>query len=165
MEKQYKLRMYTLVPRILSPIAKGIQAGHAWIRYARKFPQAAELAQWADKDETVVVLCGGTSNASTQDGIFVGQMERAMKELSKNQIPYATFYEPDINNALTGVSFIAEERVWDLENYPQFDKWTENSHTFNTYNSNNTYEEWVKFVGGPKNAFLKTFIFSFKLAS
>jgi hypothetical protein len=156
--------MYTLVPRILSPIAKGIQAGHSWVRFMRKFPECSEMEQWADRDETVVILDGGTSNDGVKnDGTYIGTLNSYMMELEKAGIPYAEFYEPDINDSLTAVSFLADERVWDLGYYPEFHVWCGENNVES--NNEDAYLQWLEMIGGSKNEFLKRFVFSKRLAS
>ena len=39
---------------------------------------------------------------------------------TSNGIPVATFYEPDLNDMLSGIVWIADERVFNNKDYPQF---------------------------------------------
>ena len=101
------------------------------------------------------------------------------------KIDFATFNEPDLGDQLTSVVFIVDERVFNRKKYPDFSDWLmnskyadliraelgENVYTIseNIKNSNNkedkkSYNEWISFVGGEKNVFLRDFLKNFKLA-
>jgi len=113
-----KQRMYSLVLRQLTPIQKGIQTAHAVVDYARKVQNESVgvdvvvgYAQWADTDKTLIVLDAGTS----QD------LEEAIDFLKNNNIVQTVFREPDLYNMPTAVCFLADERVWDTETYPDYE--------------------------------------------
>jgi len=187
-----KYRMYFFVPYNISPIQQAIQAGHAALAYAWKFPVTHEYIDFMTNDKTWVILNGGTTNDSlikeSDDGFAVvwgpaGTLNKIESELVLNKIPHSTFKEPDLNNALTAVCFLADERVWDWENYPGFRKFLWESmlsledypflksksikdHTSEELieNFGKEYQKWIKKVGGIKNAFLKTLIDGKKLA-
>ena len=44
-------------------------------------------------------------------------------------IETATFHEPDLGDQLTAIVFLVDERVWDKEKYPEFNKFLEVDHT------------------------------------
>lgn len=111
-------RMYSMVLRQLTPIQKGIQSAHAVVDYARKaqnesvgFDVVAGYAQWADTDKTLIVLDAGTS----QD------LEESINFLKDNNIVHAVFKEPDLYGMPTAVCFLADERVWNCEAYPDYE--------------------------------------------
>jgi len=118
MEK-LELRMYGLVPYNISPIQQGIQFGHAVVEYGQmvKYSNKSLLDQyndWADNWKTFMIYNGGTSNHSQNryqifDESFVGSMEQNLKTLQENEITVATFYEPDLNDMLSGIVFIVDE--------------------------------------------------------
>jgi hypothetical protein len=87
---------------------------------------------------------------------------------------FSEFYEPDLNNALTAVVFLVDERVFDRVTYPNFEKevlpWSKTKPSekklkeLEERNAVN-YEKWCDKIGGPKNAFLREFLPKFKLAN
>jgi len=194
--KKLELRMYGLTPYNISPIQQGIQFGHAVVEYGQKMKHLGEHNQslniqyndWADNWKTFIILNGGTSNHSvnrysdTED--FFGSMENNLKLLEDNDIQIATFYEPDLNDMLSGIVFIVDERIFNKKDYPDFSNWLMSSkyaeliRTFDTdvntiaeYIKNSTnkedqkaYKEWVSLVGGEKNVFLRDFLKNFRLA-
>ena len=196
MENKLELRMYGLVPYNISPIQQGIQFGHAVVEYGQKMKYLGEHNQslniqyndWADNWKTFIILNGGTSNHSvnrysdTED--FFGSMENNLKLLEDNGVEVGTFYEPDLNDMLSGIVFIVDERIFNKKDYPDFSDWLMSSkyaeliRTFDTdvntiadYIKNSTnkedqkaYKEWVNLVGGEKNVFLRDFLKNFRLA-
>jgi len=194
--KKLELRMYGLTPYNISPIQQGIQFGHAVVEYGQKMKYLGEHNQslntqyndWADNWKTFIILNGGTSNHSvnrySDSEEFFGSMENNLKLLEDNNIQIATFYEPDLNDMLSGIVFIVEERVFNKKDYPDFSDWLMSGkyadliRTFDTdvntiaeYIKNSTnkedqkaYKEWVNLVGGEKNVFLRDFLKKFRLA-
>jgi hypothetical protein len=166
-EEQLKIseleqRMYCLVLYNLSPIQQGIQAAHAIVEYANAFQNTIEYQKWAQVNKTIIILNGGTS----------GTMKTNMDYLIDNQLcDLAFFKEPDLYNGITAISFLADERIWDREKYP--DEWTSLAkhnegiqkgsmslalgHIFD-------YNGFVESIGGEKNHQLKLFLQKFRLA-
>jgi hypothetical protein len=166
-EEQLKIseleqRMYCLVLYNLSPIQQGIQAAHAIVEYANAFQNTIEYQKWAQVNKTIIILNGGTS----------GTMKTNMDYLIDNQLcDFAFFKEPDLYNGITAISFLADERIWDREKYP--DEWTSLAkhnegiqkgsmsfalgHIFD-------YNGFVESIGGEKNHQLKLFLQKFRLA-
>ena len=101
------LRMYFFVLYSLSPIQKGIQAGHAALEYAKKYQSSNIYTEFINKHKTWVILDGGTTNDSYE---YVGSLNKIQKLLTANMVDHAYFREPDLNNSLTAVCFIADER-------------------------------------------------------
>jgi len=198
MEK-LELRMYGLVPYNISPIQQGIQFGHAVVEYGQmvKYSNKSLLDQyndWADNWKTFMIYNGGTSNHSQNryqifDESFVGSMEQNLKTLQENEITVATFYEPDLNDMLSGIVFIVDERVFNKDKYPDFDlrkyygdvkeKMKEAQDElatnpmdpkfpsiYNLLGSNvrKDWDDWVESIGGRKNLFLRIFLKNFRFA-
>ena len=220
MENKIELewRMYGLVPYNISEIQKGIQYGHAVVEYGqgikeieRKYKDGEskfydqtmkfvdDYNNWADNWKTFMIMNGGTSNHtqnSYQVGEFSGTMEGHLKELNDNGIHFATFYEPDLNDMLSAIVFLVDERVFKLKpyfegdtTYPDFEDWllikhpeafsnpnlevskfgttsqiAKNIKTSTSPSDMELYKEWVNFIGGDKNVFLRNFIRKFRLA-
>jgi hypothetical protein len=194
--KKLELRMYGLTPYNISPIQQGIQFGHAVVEYGQKMKYLGEHNQslntqyndWADNWKTFIILNGGVSNHSvnrysdTED--FFGSMEKNLKLLEDNDVEIGTFYEPDLNDMLSGIVFIVDERIFNKKDYPDFSDWlmsnygelirTELGATVHTISENiknstnkqdqKVYKEWVSLVGGEKNVFLRDFLKNFRLA-
>jgi hypothetical protein len=158
MENSLELRMYSLVMYNLSPIQQGIQAYHATIEATQRFNNSNSISKenfdnWAKNWKTVIILNGGTSKT----------MEEHFEKLWENKIGVSYFREPDLNNSMSAISFIVDERVFNKEKYPDF------------YHPNGLlskeqqkqtilYKEYLENIGGEKNAFLREFLSQFRLA-
>lgn len=173
-----KFRLYIFVPYNISEIQKGIQAGHAALEYAFLYGNTNEYKSFIVNDKTWIILNGGTTRSiGWKSDLGLGSLNEISQALYDNLIPLATFSEPDLNFTLTAVCFLADERVWDFETYPDFESvlW-ENavySAMFNHKMSRetliekypNAYQTWVaEVMGGEKNAFLRELIRNKKLA-
>lgn len=174
-----KYRMYFFVPYNISEIQKGIQAGHAALEYANWHGASFEYKDFIKNDKTWIILDGGTTRKKSENpSDTMGSLNFIEDQLIENNIRRANFYEPDLNFALTGVCFLADERVWDFENYPDFEKslWEEavatsmfggqkRSREFLIEKYPEAYMTWTTDVmGGEKNAFLRELIRNKKLA-
>jgi len=174
-EMYLEYRMYGLVPYNLSPIQQGIQFGHAVVEYGRAvkdihIPERI-YNKWADIDKTFIILNGGTTN-DRED--YLGTLQVSRNSLIEEKVLFSEFREPDLNDALTGVVFLVDERVFNRTLYPDFvgnpypwgynKKPTEKQ--FSKWEAENTknYESWVEKIGGKQNAFLREFLRGFKLA-
>lgn len=122
MEEVLRQRMYFLVMYNISEIQKGIQAGHAQNEYELLFGDSVEYKQWSRYDKTWMVMNGGTSNIDGRNKynteICVGSMETNLWTLQQAGVSCAPFYEPDLNNSNSAIAFLADERIWDKELYP-----------------------------------------------
>jgi hypothetical protein len=205
MIEKLELRMYGFVPYNISEIQKAIQFGHAVVEYGQMVkkenpdvewietngqrymhinnliePSINEIYNdWANNWKTFIILNGGTSNHV--DPEYIGSMEGILEELKKNEITLATFNEPDLNDMLSAVVFIIDERVFNRRVYLDFGDWVVENHFgylknnmltnskiermrkegyFLTGNSaeKKLYSEWVDSVGGEKNVFLRDFL-------
>lgn len=151
------LRMYFLVLYSLSPMQKGIQAGHASVQYAYNYGRTKLFTEFATEHKTWIILNGGTSRDVTkalENGEEAGTLNLIAYELGKRNMQFSIFREPDLNYALTAICFIADERVWNKELVPDFD---------NEFDEG-TYYKFVKRIGGEKNAFLREIIRDKQLA-
>ena len=201
MKEKLELRMYGLVPYNISPIQQAIQFAHAVVEYGQKMKYLGELAlqgshnqslntqynDWADSWKTLIILNGGTSNHSINryhqtDEPFIGTMESNLITLEQNDVEIATFYEPDLNDMLSAVVFIVDERVFNKKKYPDFEDWvienygglingngssyqiTRRIKESNSKEDQKIYQSWVKIIGGEKNVFLRDFLKNFRLA-
>jgi len=119
--KDLEYRMYGLVPYNLSPIQQGIQFGHAVVEYGLHNYTDESYQRWANKDKTFIILNGGTTNDQRiNNGVPHGTLNQHMDELMLHSVKYSKFREPDLQNAVTAVVFLVDERVWDREKYPDF---------------------------------------------
>lgn len=174
---ELELRMYGLVPYNISEIQRGIQFGHGVVEYAQKYFTDSDYQEWADKWKTFIILNGGISNHV--DSLCTGSMETHVIALLENGIKIATFNEPDLNDMLSSIIFLVDERVFDRERYPDFD-------LISIYDRNifvdpmnpefpsisnlsgievrELWEKWVELIGGKQNLFLRNFLKDFRLA-
>jgi hypothetical protein len=192
---QYK--MYGLVIRNIGEIDKGLQFSHALQEYNngitalydqveydncinfnellknKYFPN--NFFQWASGDKTVILLNGGTS--SDYDINNLGTINKHFIDLQDNKIPFSYFREPDLNNALTAICFLVDERVYDRKKYPEFNqekilRELEQNNFFKFILKSNEfkklvdekYNEWVEYIGGESNVFLREFLKDKRLA-
>lgn len=116
-----ELRAYFFVPYNISEMQRGVQGIHAAFRYGRKFANDETFQHFVDNCETVIILNGGTTDDERDfEGFVAGTLNQIADDLLKNEIPFTYFIEPDLNHALTALCFIADERVYDKEHYPDF---------------------------------------------
>ena len=151
--------MYFFVNRSLSPIQKGIQAGHCALEYARIYHNDEYYKSFIENDKTWIILEGGTSQ--DHDLLFgtCGDMEEIVDILEWAGVSHATFREPDVNYALTAVCFLCDERVWDKEQYPDYVPNPE------SIDEERDSEEWVYSIGGLQNDVMRGLIDGKRLAS
>lgn len=175
-QEQLELRMYFFTIYQLPGMQGGIQSGHAALRYVRRFYDTdPRVWEFVDNHETWIVLNGGTTNdGQDEEGLSIGTLNQIADSLHANDIPFSFFHEPDLNHALTSVCFLLDERVFNNEKYPDFNQYkidkiiaekgrieSEESVRIRItpidYDSAD-YKEWVRFVGGVKNVFLRDLI-------
>lgn len=184
--KELELRMYFFVPYNISPIQQAIQAGHAALEYAHKYGTHENYLDFIKNWKTWIILNGGTTN-STRDfeGISAGSLNQIGDALLEKNIDFSYFEEPDLNNALTALCFICDERVFNYKDYPEFYDWILNQDLLDdseekllsfTVSIRDTKEEqkeklptyykvWENTVmGGEKNVFLRELLKGKKLA-
>ena len=172
-EMYLEYRMYFMVPYNISGRQAGIQALHAVVEYQQNVRGMGKVEDlynlWATKWKTVIVCNGGTTNNDPQD-MWYGTMQQKRDQLSEMGIPYSEFHEPDMNNAMSAVAFLVDERVFLDELYPNYvdmpTPWKDKPRGYRpkeeevakweAENAKNR-EKWVEKIGGPKNDFLRTF--------
>jgi hypothetical protein len=120
MEDKREYRMYGLVNYQLSGIQKGIQFGHSVIEYSLKYSENSDYQKWAKRDKTFIILNGGTTNSRRYDGKILGSLNRHSDLLESYGIRVAKFFEPDLEDCLTSVVFLVDDRVWDKERWPNY---------------------------------------------
>lgn len=121
--KNREYRMYGLVMYNISPIQQGIQFGHAVVEYAQKHFNDADYQQWAKADKTFIILNGGTSNHTKNrynGSTLYGTMEKHLIALDQAGVVNETFFEPDLNDALSAIVFLVDDRVYDRETWPNY---------------------------------------------
>jgi hypothetical protein len=195
MQSGLELRMYGFVPYNISDIQKGIQFGHAVVELVQKLKYDTKLNdelrifnEWADKHKTFIILNGGTSNHSVNRYIqdyqfeFTGSMESHLKYLNELGVVTGDFFEPDLNDMLSAIVFIVDERVFNKKDYPDFEDWLFDNYNHLVKSDLNKYQlaqkikesnasedikayiKWVNLIGGEKNALLRDFLKNFRLA-
>lgn len=101
--EQLKYRMYCLVLKQLNPIQKGIQAAHSIVEYGNEFFDDRTYVEWCINNKTIIMLDGGTAP----------EMKSLLDSLQDTTLNFAYFKEPDLNNIVTSICFIADEYVYD----------------------------------------------------
>jgi hypothetical protein len=181
MEKYLEYRMYFFVNRSLSPIQKGIQAGHAALELVKDNFELNGIQSFLNRDKTWIILDGGTSNESMN---YVGSMEDIQTELLENNAIFASFYEPDLNDCLTAISLLVDERVFNKEYtsnfkdylYDIYEKESSEDVFFLSYLDALSHDELIAkfygdylafedYLGGKTNMFLKDYLSQFRLAN
>lgn len=165
-------RMYCLAERHLSIAQKTIQAAHAIVEYALKYGSTEEYKHWAEYDKTIIVLDGGNSI----------DMKNDIATLTDIKHNYEIFMEPDMDNFVTCIAFLADERVFDYETYGRnFEEYCkiqdinningefDNKHLYNIYktmlmNKDEKHLQWIEILGGEDQAKLKEIISTKRLA-
>jgi hypothetical protein len=149
---ELELRMYSLVMYNLSDIQKGIQAGHSWVEYAKDYYNDRDFQSWMNRWKTVIILNGGTSN--NIDVSYKGTMESHLEVLKENGVKVSTFYEPDLNNSLSSISFLVDERVFNRREYMLDESLV----------SEFGEEYLITILGSKQNIFLREYLENLKLA-
>lgn len=107
--------------------------------------------KWANEDKTLILLNGGT---------VIG-LDKTLELFEENNIAYGAFREPDLDNIVTAVAVMADERIFD-DNYMSFDVWRLKALLNNAYSS--CKNEYEKYIGGHGNVILKEFLNNKKIA-
>lgn len=167
---ELELRMYFFVPYNISEIQKGIQAGHASLEYAHKYGDTKLFKDFIKNHKTWIILNGGTTNENL---INPGSLQillsninffNANQDNGRDNVEFSTFNEPDLNDALSAICFICDERVWNYRKYPDFDLDDYLDETSGISDTDEALEIWKKTMGGDKNIFLRDLIKRHKLA-
>ena len=115
--------MYSLVMYNLSGIQKGIQSQHSALEYAHKYGNTDAYKDYFNV-KTVKLLDGGPSGKQLENVEFLKELEW----------DYADFYEPDLNDACSSISFLIPRRIYTAEKTPSSGSWkypsTEKSNIF-----------------------------------
>ena len=148
--------MYCLAERHLSSIQKAIQSAHAIVTFGLNYHEMEEYRQWAEKDQTIVILDGGN----------VPDLHQTMYKLCTLGWPMAVFAEPDLGDVITAICFLADERIFDYatwgksyEDYKKLPLTEENAATHNL-----DYSEWLAAIGGNKAEDVKELISNLHIA-
>lgn len=180
-------RMYFFVPYNISKIQQGIQAGHALGEFLLKYgrdnyvhPVWDYLAHW----KTWIILDGGTTNSRRDfTAVSAGTLNQIADDLVENEIEMAYFMEPDLNDALSAVCFLVDERVFNKKDFPEFWDFMANqededfeSQSVRIKVRTEPMEKWPELhgqqyinwkenvIGGDKNLFLRELIRDMRLA-
>jgi hypothetical protein len=142
-------RMYFLTMYQLIGIQIGIQAGHACNEYTQLYWNDDDFQDWSKNWKTWIILNGGTSNdgSPSADNISypVGTMETHYQFLLDNSIKCAKFHEPDLNNALSAIAFLVDEKVFNKVLYPDF--YIDKLESDMTEDELIEYKEWCVNIG------------------
>lgn len=127
-------RMYVLFLRHLSGINKACQGMHVCMEYGYLYHNMSDYKKYISEDKTLISLDGGTSN----------DLEEIKKTLERIKYNHNSFYEPDINNCITSICFLVDERVWNKEKYQTEEEFYQSNPE---YGINKMYDEWSDYIG------------------
>ena len=92
-------------------------------------------------------------------------MKQLEIDLTKNGIHHSIFLEEDLNNAMTCISILIDDRVFDKTRYPNFLKSSGSDVLdFCFMATKENYEQWLKNIGGEKNRYLRELLEKYHLA-
>jgi len=108
------MRLYSITNMYTAGIHAGIQTQHSTAELFVKYPmtnsatsdKACVIFDWAKYHKTTIVLTGGMHDNLVT---LLENMEVWAKHNPDVYLPFAPFYEPGINNALTSISIIMPE--------------------------------------------------------
>jgi hypothetical protein len=150
--ERLKYKMYALNIFQLKGIQQGIQAQHAISRYEYKYRENPEVREaydtWIQWSETTVILNAGTTIT----------LKNILQQLIENGIPYATFQESTLDNIITSVAVLADERVWDKIKYPDPQVVMSNPDFVGGFTADSIVRDekgFEEILGGKKNVFLR----------
>lgn len=152
--KEHEYKMYSIVLRHLDGQNKGVQTTHGVCEYIRNHWDDEDLQQWLNTDKTLVMLSGGT----------VPDMDNIRMTLYGAGIEFEIFQEEDLNNLTTTICLLADERVWDRENYPTFDIYKLKRAGEGVTDEEILEKEFISLVGGIENAVKKEVLNGLRLA-
>lgn len=152
-----RYRMYNLVLYNISPIQQGIQVAHSIVEYSTAFFNTIQYQRWAQVDKTIMVMNAGSTI----------KLKEKMDYLIDNQLTDLSFFkEVDLDNAITAVSFLVDERLWDKEKYPDGPPSSLIGSDGVVLSVMHTWNEaaYINSIGGEKNYLLKKFIDTLRFA-
>ncbi len=105
------MRLYGITNMYMSGIHAGIQTQHSTAELFIKYPmtnsatsdKACVISDWAKYYKTTVVLNGGMHDNLEDFKLLLLKWAAAEPEES---LPFAPFYEPGVNHALTSISIV-----------------------------------------------------------
>lgn len=157
MEK-HEYKMYAIVLRQLDGINKGVQSAHSVCEYVRKHWKDKDLQQWLNSDKTLIILNGGTSV----------DLKKIKEKFEEGGVKYETFEEEDLDGLTTSISVLADERVWDREDWVSYQVYADNADAYPDYGELDDDEELAKeyddYIGGHENAVKKEILNNLKIA-
>ena len=100
---------YCFTHGYMNTMQQGIQSAHAVVEMFNKYSAETEIGRqlydWSQRHKTLILLNGGTGT------MFIDTFEW-LEEISKEyELPYASFYEPDINKIRTSCTFVITPNV------------------------------------------------------
>lgn len=178
MINKLELRMYGFVNYQLTGIQMGIQFSHAITEYSLENFHSNEYLDWAKYWKTVILLNGGTTNNNPEK---LGTLNQTYNTLLENEVICSSFSEPDLGDQMTAICFIVDERVFNRKVYLDFGDWIMDKHfaylsdnmltsskierlrkdgyfESGTKQEQKLLSDWIDYVGGPKNVFLRDFL-------
>lgn len=142
MDEKLELRMYFFVIRQLNGLNAGIQCGHAALEYAHMYKNDPQYIDFIENWKTWVILNGGTTNTNNEQ---LGSLNEIADQFVIRGIDHSLFYEPDLNNAMTAMCFIADSRVFTFK---------PSKRLFEYIDYEDLRKEGIEYTGSEENFFL-----------
>jgi hypothetical protein len=118
-------RLYFFVIYQLNGRQAGIQCGHAKGELISKYHKDDvvfnEILKFLKDNKTWIVLDGGTTNNNPNK---LGTINILKNQFDEQGVPFAEFYEEDLNDALTAFCFLVDECVYGLPRYIPVEEYT-----------------------------------------
>lgn len=118
--RRLRYRMYIFLVSGLSEEQKILQTSKAILKYALKYKDDVplELFEFYNSNDYVFIEGGSSNNGHL--GNKDGDMQRLCKRLDNICAKYVNVYETNLNSVLSAICVLVDERVWDLDLYPNF---------------------------------------------
>ena len=117
--RRLRYRMYIFLVSGLSEEKNRQQLCNAVLKYSIKYKNDLSLELFDFYDSDFVFIDGGSSNDGHL-GNKDGDMQRLCKRLDNICAKYVKVYETSLNSVLSTICVLTDERVWDLDLYPNF---------------------------------------------
>lgn len=108
------MRLYGITNMYMTGIHAGIQTQHStgemFLKYTHTTPQYSTIMTYLEFHKTTIAVNGGMHDNLIN---ILALMEKWEAEEEYEVLPFAPFYEPGVNNALTSISIVMPQDAVD----------------------------------------------------